>query len=87
MPPTKIYDVKPRFPQSLHDANGTAQIDLEARIGTDGSVKEVRTAGTVDPDVESAAKTAVSQWLFTPTLLNCIPIEVNIKTRVYFGQP
>ena len=87
VPPTKVYDVKPRFPQSLHDANATAQVELEARIGTDGSVKELRTVATVDPDAESAAKTAVSQWLFTPTLLNCIPIEVIMKTRVYFGRP
>ena len=57
---------------------------VQARIGIDGFVKEVRAMSQVDPSLANAAIAAVSQWQFTPTLLNCVPVEVNMTVTVNF---
>jgi hypothetical protein len=93
-PPTKVTDVRPRFPQSLRGSGVPSQVTLEARIGTDGLVTEARVVHLVldrpdlrervSADVEDAAVSAVKQWEFTPTLLNCVPIEVSMKVNLTF---
>jgi len=57
---------------------------VQARIGIDGFVKAVRAMSQVDPNLANAAIAAVSQWQFTPTLLNCVPVEVNMTVTVNF---
>ena len=58
---------------------------LDARIGTDGSVVEARGVDpAADPDLVSAAVEAVKLWKYSPTLLNCTPIEVQMKVTVNF---
>jgi TonB family protein len=84
VPPRKIVDVRPQYPASLRGATTESRVALEARIGTDGSVTDLRTVSAPDVDVESAASTAVSQWLFTPTLLNCVPVDVKMTVTVSF---
>lgn len=80
--PHKIVDVRPRYPESLQVQ---AIVVLDARIGTDGAVKDARAVSAVDPDVEQAAREAVMQWEFTPTLLNCVPIDVKMRVTVNFN--
>ena len=79
-PPTKIKDVRPLYP------TGTAagHVSLDARVGPDGFVTGVQLVGDADPALAQAAATAVSQWEFTPTLLDCQPIEVRMKVLVNF---
>jgi TonB family protein len=61
---------------------------MDAIIGIDGNIKDVRAVSSPHPDLESAAIEAVSQWQFTPTLLNCVPIEVPMKVTTRFNaQP
>lgn len=77
-PPGKIRDVHPEYP-------GVAgHINLEAWIGTDGSVTEVRVVKSDRPELEAPAIAAVSQWQFTRTLLNCVPVEVKMMVDVDF---
>jgi outer membrane biosynthesis protein TonB len=47
-------------------------------------VTDLRTVSAPDVDVESAASAAVSQWQFTPTLLNCVPVDVKMTVTVSF---
>ena len=51
---------------------------LQARIGIDGKVQEVEVISPVNADLEDEAIAAVSQWEFSPTYLNCEPIEVQM---------
>src|SRR5262249_22089993 len=83
--PVKLVDARPIYPRT----NGVPKIGsvvvLDARIGTDGAVVEAReTNPTGDPELVSAAIEAVKLWKFSPTLLNCIPIEVQMKVTVNF---
>jgi beta-lactamase regulating signal transducer with metallopeptidase domain len=77
-PPGKIRDVRPEYP------GVDGHINLEAGIGTDGSVTEVRVVKSDRPELEAPAIAAVSQWQFTQTLLNCVPVEVKMKVDVDF---
>lgn len=83
-PPLKIRDVKPQYPQSAIDAGVEGAVQLEARIGGEGFVTEVAARETDHPELATAAMDAVRQWQFTPTLLNCTPIDVAMIVNVTF---
>ena len=81
----KLVDVRPEYPPSLSDVQGESRVvHLEANIRTDGYVGDVRVVSSADPDVENAAIAAVRQWQFTPTYLNCVPIEVKMNVSLTF---
>jgi TonB family protein len=83
-PPMKIRDVRPRYRQEWNAARLEGVILMQARIGTDGQVKSVDVISPVNADLEDEAMVAVSQWQFTPTYLNCEPIEVQMFVTVRF---
>lgn len=83
-PPMKLKDVRPRFRQAWVDANQEGSVLLQATIGTDGRVKNVEVVSPVQADMEEEAIAAVSQWEFSPTYLNCQPIEVRMFVTVSF---
>jgi hypothetical protein len=80
-PPTKTRDVRPVYPTGTPPAS----IELEARIGVDGLVASVQPVGNPDPGLANAAINAISGWEFTPTYLDCQPIEVRMKVLVNFA--
>jgi TonB family protein len=84
-PPTKVLDVRPDYPASMRGTNTAGRVELVAVIGTDGIIKDVRPVSSTNPDFENAAAAAVSQWQFTPTLLNCVPVEVKMTTHITFS--
>jgi TonB family protein len=84
LPPRKLTDVKPAYPEPLKNAKVGGVVVLEALIGTDGVVQNVRALTSPDPDLENAAVEAVRQWQFSSTLLNCTPIEVRMRVTVNF---
>jgi TonB family protein len=79
-PPHKVKDVAPGYPGV--DGN----VELTATIGTDGSVVDVQVVKADRPELEPAAIDAVRQWEFDPTLLNCVPIEVQMNVSVTFWR-
>jgi len=79
-PPRKIKDVAPGYP----GADGNVQ--LLATIGTDGSVADVQVTKADRPELAPAAIEAVRQWDFTPTMLNCSPIEVQMNVSITFRR-
>lgn len=83
-PPMKTRDVRPRYRQEWIAAKLEGVILMQARIGTDGKVKTVDVISPVNADLEDEAMAAVSQWEFSPTYLNCEPIEVEMYVTVQF---
>ena len=47
-------------------------------------MRSVDVISPVNADLEDAAIAAVSQWEFTPTYLNCEPVEVQMYVTVSF---
>jgi TonB family protein len=86
--PMKLVDVKPQYPAGLASARVGGVVTLDALIGTDGTTGEVRALQSPDPDLAQAAIDAVRRWEFTPTILNCTPVEVHMSVTVTFvAQP
>jgi TonB family protein len=84
--PRKLKDVKPIYPDAMRNAGRGAVVKLEASIGPDGKVARVRALnGFVHPDFAAAATTAVSQWEFSPTLLNGAPVIVEMTVTITFA--
>lgn len=81
--PEKIRDVRPVYPQIAIAAKVEGTVIIEAVIGVDGRVKDARVLRSI-PLLDRAALDAVNQWLFSPTLLNEVPVPVIITVTVAF---
>jgi protein TonB len=84
LPPVKIDDVRPQYPEHLRPAGVAGTVTMTATIDRQGAVRELRNLRGPHPDLETAAADAVRQWEFTATLLNCEAIEVEMAVTVNF---
>jgi len=82
--PRRIFDVKPVYPAIAQQAGIQGIVIIEAIIGIDGSVEEARILRPV-PLLDQAALEAVTQWRYTPTLLNGQPVRVVMTVTVSFN--
>ncbi len=87
VPPKKIRDAHPYYPTALRGTAPMATVELEALIGADGYVADVRLISDAQPDLAQSAIAAVREWRYTETLLNCKPVEVMMTVTVNFNQP
>jgi TonB family protein len=78
--PKKTKHVSPAY--TNHDVQGT--VILEAIIDTDGKVKNVKALRSV-PGLDESAIAAVSQWEYTPTLVNGVAVPVIMTVTVTFS--
>lgn len=85
-PPTKTYDVRPIYPAALAAHGTEGHVDLMATIGPDGLTRDITIVSSPNTDFSTAASNAVSQWQFTPTLLNGVPIDVHMRVSVNFTK-
>ncbi|HEY7285427.1 MAG TPA: M56 family metallopeptidase [Vicinamibacterales bacterium] len=84
LPPAKLVDVRPVYPDHLKAAKVGGIVTMDAVIGTDGLVKDIDNLHGPDPALEQAAADAVRQWQFSATLLNCQAIDVNMHVTTNF---
>ena len=77
--------VQPIYPDSAKAAGSQGSVVLHAVIGMDGKPLSLQVLNSqIDPALARAAVEAVSQWRYTPTLLNGEPIEVDTVITVNF---
>jgi len=81
--PKKVRDVSPSYPPIAQSARVQGVVILEATIGPDGRVADVRVLRSI-PLLDAAAIEAVRQWVYTPTLLNNVPVPVIMTVTVNF---
>lgn len=82
-PPTKIYNVNPSYPPVALQARVQGVVILEVVIDETGGVSDARVLRSI-PLLDQAAIDAVTQWKFTPTLLNGRAVPVIMVTTVNF---
>jgi periplasmic protein TonB len=82
-PPTKTKHVPPVYPPIAQSARVSGMVIIEATIGADGRVKDAKVLRSI-PLLDQAALDAVKQWVFTPTLLNGVPVPVIMTVTVNF---
>jgi hypothetical protein len=62
---------------------------LGARVGIDGYLSDLRPIARGDekpaPEIVESAVEAIRLWQYTPTLLNGVPVEANIRMTVYYN--
>jgi protein TonB len=78
-----IHEVDPQYPALARQARINGAVLLSAIIGRDGTVQHlVLVSG--NPMLVQAAMDAVKQWVYKPTYLNGVPVEVLTDVVVNF---
>jgi TonB family protein len=81
-----VSRVQPVYPDAAKSAGISGTVILHAVISTDGKPLSLRVMNSqIDPDLARSAVEAVSQWRYTPTLLNGEPIEVDTTITVNYS--
>jgi beta-lactamase regulating signal transducer with metallopeptidase domain len=82
--PVKLSHSNPVCPSGV-TARSTV-VRLAGRIGIDGLFSDLHeTSSDAEPAYVASAMAAARQWVFTPTLLNNAPIEVNMTVTVSYS--
>ncbi len=81
--PKKLKDVKPVYPDIAKQARVQGIVILECTISPQGKVTDVKVLRGI-PLLDQAAQDAVKQWVYTPTLLNGVPVPVIMTVTVNF---
>jgi beta-lactamase regulating signal transducer with metallopeptidase domain len=82
--PKRIRNANPQYPQTLHGSGTQGVVVLDGHIGLDGFIRDLQVRNQAHPDFASAALSAISQWQWDQTLLNCVPVEVFITVTARF---
>jgi TonB family protein len=78
--------VQPVYPDSAKSAGVSGTVILHAVVGGNGKPLSLGVMNSqVDADLARSAVEAVSQWRYSPTLLNGEPIEVDTTVVVNFS--
>lgn len=78
-----VRQVKPQYPPLAVQARIQGTVVLQAVIGKDGTVQDLRLISG-HPMLAPAAIEAVRQWRYRPYLLNGEPVEVDTQINVNF---
>ncbi|MGA2212795.1 MAG: energy transducer TonB, partial [Bryobacteraceae bacterium] len=78
-----VRKVTPLYPPLAKQARIQGVVRFTAIIGKDGSIQNLQLVSG-HPLLVQAAKDAVSQWQYKPTLLNGEPVEVVTTIEVNF---
>jgi protein TonB len=81
--PKKLRDIKPSYPDIAKQARVQGVVILECTISPQGKVTDVKVLRGI-PLLDQAAIDAVKQWVYTPTLLNGVPVPVIMTVTVNF---
>jgi protein TonB len=82
--PALLHRVEPDYPLLATQARVQGVVILEAHVGADGRVREVRVLRGL-PLLDEPARAAVRQWRYQPLLLNGIPTEFILSVTVRFS--
>jgi protein TonB len=77
------YHSAPKYPIDAKQAGVSGRVQIEALIGTDGTIKNLK---VIDGPqlLQQAALDAVKSWHYHPYLLNGQPVEVRTTVNVIF---
>jgi protein TonB len=81
--PKKLKNVAPVYPDIAKQARVQGVVILECTISPQGKVSDVKVLRGI-PLLDQAAIEAVKQWVYTPTLLNGVPVPVIMTVTVNF---
>jgi TonB family protein len=77
--------IPPVYPQAAKAQRISGTVILDAMIGSDGGVTDIRVLSGPSPLLTTASKDAVAQWRYSPRLLDGRPQEVDSIINVIFS--
>lgn len=83
VPPRKIVDVRPVYPDHARAARIEGLVVMEAVLDPGGHVTQLRVVRSV-PMLDQAAMDAVRQWRYTPTMYYGKPVSVLMTITIKF---
>jgi protein TonB len=81
-----VVRVNPEYPPLARQARIQGTVRFRAVIGIDGRVLNVQLVSG-HPLLVGAARDAVKQWVYRPTFLNTLPVNVVTSIDVNFALP
>jgi TonB family protein len=81
-----IFYAEPHFPKPKNGRASTETIKVRATVGQQGQVIDVKPV-TGPPNLFPAAKKAIREWRYKPTLLNEKPIQFQQDVTIEFRPP
>jgi hypothetical protein len=75
----------PVYPQDAKDARVQGTVVLQATIGTDGGIHDLKVISGPWPSLIASSLWSVSHWTYKPYLLNGEPVEVETTINVIFS--
>lgn len=81
--PKKVKNVEPVYPDIAKQARVQGIVILECTISPQGRVTDVKVLRGI-PLLNESAVAAVKQWVYSPTLLNGVPVPVIMTVTVNF---
>ncbi|HEY1757187.1 MAG TPA: energy transducer TonB [Bryobacteraceae bacterium] len=75
----------PTYPAIAKAARIQGAVVLQAIIGKDGAVRNLKVTSAASPLLVPSAMDAVKQWVYRPTLLNQEPVEVITEITIVFS--
>jgi len=85
VPPRKVHEVRPTYPDAAVRARLQGIVVVDARIERSGCVSDARVTMSVQEMLDLAALQAVTRWRYTPTTLNGVPVPVIMNVDVNFS--
>jgi periplasmic protein TonB len=82
--PAKVKHVDPAYPPLAQTARIEGTVILECVINPLGRVVDLKLLRSI-PMLDEAAIAAVRQWVYTPTLMNGIPVSAVMSVTVRFA--
>ncbi len=79
-----IKKPSPVYPPIAKSARIQGTVVLQAYIGKDGTIQNLKMVSSASPLLVQSAMDAVKQWVYQPTLLNGEPVDVITEITVNF---
>lgn len=83
--PVPVFNPSPAYPELARRIHAQGVVILEAIIGRDGHVRDVRVLRGVNPLLDKAALDAVLQWTYEPARIGKRAVSVYLTVTVNFG--
>lgn len=80
-----VHRVEPKYPPLPRSAGIEGKVVLRAIIAKDGTIQSLEVLSGHPLFIE-AAREAIGQWRFQPTLLSGVPVEVETQITVVFSM-
>ena len=82
--PVPMRKVDPKYPPDLIEQNVQGEVILYGIIRADGSVDSIQVVRSVDPQLDTNAKSAFAQWKFHPASKAGAPVDLEVIAHIPF---